>query len=211
MKDGFIKVAAATPEVRVADCIWNGERTIKLVEEAEQQGIKVLVFPELGITGYTCGDLFLQDTLLENAKKMMWNITEATEGKDVFVFVGLPLQIKDRLYNVAAAIQNGELLGLIPKKYIPNYSEFHESRHFQAGKAETEDVFVDGLLVPFGQNLLFTNTETGMTLAAEVCEDLWAPVSPSTLHAMSGANVLVNLSASNEVVGKGKRRRYRFS
>jgi len=207
MKHGFIKVAAATPEVKVADCIWNGEQTIKLIEEAEQSGVKVLVFPELGITSYTCGDLFLQDTLLDAARKTMWNIAEATEGKDVFVFVGLPMQIKDKLYNVAAAIQNGELLGLIPKQYIPNYSEFNEGRYFQAGRAETVDVFVDGLLVPFGQNLLFTCEELHMTLAAEVCEDLWAPVPPSSYHALAGANVLVNLSASNEVVGKNIRRR----
>ena len=207
MKDGFIKVAVATPEVRVADCIWNGEQTIKLIEEAEKQGVKVLVFPELGITGYTCADLFLQDTLLDAARKTMWNITEATEGKDVFLFVGLPIQIKGKLYNVAAAIQNGELLGLIPKQYIPDYSEFNEGRYFQAGGAECTDAFVDGLLVPFGQKLLFTCEELGMTLAAEICEDLWAPIPPSSYHALAGANVLVNLSASNEVVGKETYRR----
>lgn len=207
MKHGFIKVAAATPEIKVADCIWNGEQTIKLIEEAENLGVKVLVFPELGITGYTCGDLFLQDTLLDAAQKTMWKIAEATEGKDVFIFVGLPLQVRDKLYNVAAAIQNGELLGLIPKKYIPNYSEFYEARHFHGGPAETADIFVDGLLVPFGQNLIFTCEELGMTLAAEVCEDLWTRIPPSNLHALAGANVIVNLSASNELVGKGARRR----
>ncbi len=206
MKDGFIKVAAATPEVKVADCIWNGEQIIKLIDEAEQQGVKVLVFPELAITGYTCGDLFLQDTLLNAARKTMWNIAEATEGKDVFVFVGLPIQLKGKLYNVAAAMQNGELLGLVPKQYIPNYSEFNESRYFQAGSTETVDAFVDGLLVPFGAKLLFTCEEVGMTLAAEICEDLWAPVPPGSYHALAGANVLVNLSASNEVVGKNLRR-----
>ena len=205
MKHGFIKVAAATPEVKVADCIWNGEQTIKLIEEAEEQGVKVLVFPELGITGYTCGDLFLQDTLLDAAQKTMWKIVESTEGKDVFVFVGLPLQVRDKLYNVAAAIQNGELLGLIPKQYIPNYSEFYEARHFHAGPAETADIFVDGLLVPFGQNIIFTCEELGMTLAAEICEDLWTRIPPSNLHALAGANVIVNLSASNELVGKGTR------
>lgn len=207
MKDGFIKVAAATPEIKVADCTWNGEQTIKLIEEAEQQGIKVLVFPELGITGYTCGDLFLQDVLLETARKTMWNIAEATEGKDVFVFVGLPLLVRDKLYNVAAAIQNGELLGLIPKKYIPNYSEFYEARYFHGGRSETADIFIDGLLVPFGQNLIFTCQELGMTLAAEICEDLWTRIPPSNLHALAGANVIVNLSASNELVGKSTRRR----
>ena len=207
MKDGFIKVAAATPEIKVADCIWNGEQTIKLIEEAEKQGVKVLVFPELNITGYTCGDLFLQDTLLNSAKKTMWKIAEATEGKDVFVFAGLPIQIKGKLYNVAAAIQNGELLGLIPKQYIPDYSEFNEGRYFLAGHEENVDSFVDGLLVPFGRKLLFTCEEAGMTLAAEICEDLWAPIPPSSYHALAGANVIVNLSASNEVVGKDMYRR----
>ena len=207
MKDGFIKVAVATPEAKVADCIWNGEQTIKIIEEAEQLGVKVLVFPELGITGYTCGDLFLQNTLLDAAQKTMWKIAEATEDKDVFVFVGLPLQIKGKLYNVAAAIQNGELLGLIPKQYIPNYSEFNEGRYFQEGRPEVADVFVDGMLVPFGQKLLFSCEEVGMSLAAEVCEDLWAPIPPSSFHALAGANVLVNLSASNEVAGKENYRR----
>lgn len=207
MKDGFIKVAAATPEVKVADCEWNAQQTIQLMQEAEEQGVKVLVFPELGITGYTCGDLVFQDTLLENAKKKMWEIAEATQGKDVFVFVGLPLMIKEKLYNVAAAIQNGELLGLIPKYYIPNYSEFSEGRYFKSGKKEVTEIFVDGKLVPFGMNLLFTCESLGMTLAAEVCEDLWAAVPPSSAHALAGANVLVNLSASNEVTGKGQYRR----
>ena len=207
MRHGFIKVAAATPEIKVADCNWNGEQTIQLIEEAEQQGVKVLVFPELCITGYTCGDLFLQNTLLEAAQKTMWKVVKSTEGKDVFVFVGLPLQVRDKLYNVAAAIHNGELLGLIPKKFIPNYSEFYEARHFHGGPAETADIFVDGLLVPFGQNLIFTCEKLGMTLAAEICEDLWTRIPPSNLHAFAGANVIVNLSASNELVGKGARRR----
>ena len=131
MKDGFLKVAVATPEVKVGDCGWNASQTIQLLQEAEEQGVKVLVFPELGITGYTCGDLVFQDTLLENAKKKMWEIAEVTQGKDVFVFVGLPLMIKGKLYNVAAAIQNGELLGLVPKYSIPNYSEFSEGRYFK--------------------------------------------------------------------------------
>ena len=207
MKDGFIKVAVATPEVKVADCEWNAQQTIKLIEEAEEQGVKVLVFPELGITGYTCGDLVFQDTLLENAKKKMWEIVDATQDKDVFVFVGLPLMIKEKLYNVAAAIQRGELLGLIPKYYIPNYSEFSEGRYFKAGKKAVTEILIDGQIVSFGMNLLFTCESLGMTLAAEVCEDLWAPVPPSSAHALAGANVLVNLSASNEVTGKAQYRR----
>ena len=207
MKDGFLKVAVATPEVKVGDCGWNARQTIQLLQEAEEQGVKVLVFPELGITGYTCGDLVFQDTLLENAKKKMWEIAEVTQGKDVFVFVGLPLMIKGKLYNVAAAIQNGELLGLIPKYSIPNYSEFSEGRYFKAGKKEVTDIFIDGQLVPFGMNLLFTCEPLGMTLAVEICEDLWGAVPPSSFHALAGANVLVNLAASNEVTGKAQYRR----
>lgn len=206
MQDGFIKVAAVTPEIRVADCIWNGEQIIHWIEEAENTGIKVLVFPELGITGYTCGDLFLQDMLLNAAKKTMWDIAEATKEKDVVVFVGLPLLIREKLYNVAAAIQNGAVLGLIPKQHIPNYAEFNEGRYFQAGRAAVTEVLVDGISLPFGQNLLFTCEAVGITLAAEICEDLWAPVPPSTYHALAGANVVVNLSASDEVVGKALRR-----
>ena len=207
MKDGFIKVAVATPEVKVADCGFNAGQTIQLLQEAEEQGVKVLVFPELGITGYTCGDLVFQDTLLENAKKKMWEIADATAEKDVFVFVGLPLMIKGKLYNVAAAIQNGELLGLVPKYSIPNYSEFSEGRYFKAGKKEVTDIFIDGQLVPFGMNLLFTCEPLGMTLAVEICEDLWGAVPPSSSHALAGANVLVNLAASNEVTGKAQYRR----
>lgn len=207
MRDGFLKVAVATPEVKVADCSWNAQQTIQLLQEAEEQGVKVLVFPELGITGYTCGDLVFQDTLLENAKKKMWEIADATQGKDVFVFVGLPLMIKEKLYNVAAAIQNGELLGIIPKYYIPNYSEFSEGRYFKAGKKEVTEIFLDGQLVPFGMNLLFTCEPLGVTIATEICEDLWAAVPPSSAHALAGANVLVNLSASNEVTGKAQYRR----
>ena len=207
MKDGFIKVAVATPEVKVADCGWNTQQTLTLLQEAEEQGVKVLVFPELGITGYTCGDLVFQSTLLENAKKKMWEIADATAGKDVFVFVGLPLMIKEKLYNVAAAIQNGELLGIIPKYSIPNYSEFSEGRYFKAGKKEVTEIFLDGQLVPFGMNLLFTCEPLGMTIAGEICEDLWGAIPPSSAHALAGANVLVNLSASNEITGKAQYRR----
>lgn len=206
MQDGFIRVAAATPEIKVADCIWNKEQSIRWIEEAETAGVQVLVFPELGITGYTCGDLFLQDTLLNAARKAMWDIAEATKGKNVFVFVGLPLLIREKLYNVAAAMQNGVVLGLVPKRYIPDYAEFNESRYFQAGRAEVTEVLVDGVSIPFGQNLLFSCEMLGITLAAEICEDLWAPVPPSTHHALAGANVLVNLSASDEVAGKAQKR-----
>ncbi|MGN0505036.1 MAG: NAD(+) synthase [Lachnospiraceae bacterium] len=207
MKDGFVKVAVASPKLKVADCAYNGTETIRMIEEAEAAGVKLLVFPELGITGYTLADLVLQDTLLDNAKETLKQIVEATAGKDVFVFVGLPLMVKDKLYNVAAALQNGELLGFVPKHNIPTYSEFYEGRHYRGGKGEVTDIPFDGQFVPFGMNLLFTCEALGMTIAAEICEDLWTAIPPSSHHALAGANVLVNLSASNETTGKDVYRR----
>lgn len=207
MRDGFIKVAAASPKLKVADCAYNGKEIMQMIKEAEEAGVKLLVFPELGITGYTCGDLFLQDTLLTGAKRTLKDIVEFTEGKDVFVFVGLPLLVKDKLYNVAAALQNGELLGFVPKYNIPAYSEFYESRHFNSGSKEVTEISFDGQFVPFGTNLLFTCEKLGMTVAAEICEDLWTVIPPSSHHALAGANVIVNLSASNETTGKDAYRR----
>lgn len=207
MKDGFIKVAAASPKLKVADCAYNGKEIIQMIQKAEEAGVKLLVFPELGITGYTCGDLFLQDELLENAGKTLKDIVSFTEGKDVFVFVGLPLLVKNKLYNVAAALQNGELLGFVPKHNIPAYSEFYESRHFRSGRHEVTEVLFDCRYVPFGMNLLFTCDKLGITIAAEICEDLWTAIPPSSEHALAGANVIVNLSASNETTGKAAYRR----
>lgn len=207
MKDGFIKVAVATPAMRVADCAYNGNKMIKLMAEAEAAKVKLLVFPELSITGYTISDLVLQDTLLDAARRTLKQLVDATEGKDVFVFAGLPLLVKGKLYNVAAAMQNGELLGFIPKGSIPNYSEFYEARHYSPGKREVTDILFEGQFVPFGMNLLFTCETIGMTIAAEICEDLWTAIPPSSHHALAGANVLVNLSASNETIGKAAYRR----
>ncbi len=207
MKDGFIKVAVASPKLKVADCAYNGKEMMQMIKEAEEAGVKLLVFPELGITGYTCGDLFLQDTLLTGAKRTLKELAEFTEGKDVVVFAGLPLLVKDKLYNVAAAFQNGGLLGFVPKYNIPAYSEFYETRQFISGRREVTEILFDGQFVPFGTDLLFTCEELGMTVAAEICEDLWTVVPPSSRHALAGANVIVNLSASNETTGKASYRR----
>lgn len=207
MKDGFIKVAVASPNLRVADCTFNGNEMIKMIEEAEEKAVKLLVFPELSITGYTIGDLVLQDTLLDAARTTLKKMVEFTEGKDVFVFAGLPLLVKGKLYNVAAAMQNGELLGFVPKHSIPNYSEFYEARHYSRGEKEVTDVMIDGQFVPFGMNQLFTCEPAGMTIAVEICEDLWTAIPPSSYHALAGANVIVNLSASNETIGKDAYRR----
>lgn len=203
MKQGFIRVAAATPEVRVADPVYNAERIYELMKEGVQNHAKIMVFPELCLTAYTCGDLFLQSTLLEKAKEELWKLTEKTKGMDMVSFVGLPWERGGKLYNVAAVIQDGRLLGLVPKRNLPNYSEFYEVRHFNAGNQRPEMVDWNGKQVPMGTNLLFRCANMpGLVLAAEICEDVWVPCPPSIAHAMAGATVIVNCSASDETVGK---------
>lgn len=203
MKHGFIKTAAATPKVVVADCTNNADRILEYIDRAEENKVKVLVFPELCITGYTCGELFLQDVLLNSALEELKRIVAYTQNKDVFVTVGLPLCEDGKLYNVAAAIQNGRLLGLIPKTNIPNYSEFYEARYFNKGNKEVTYITIDNQRVPFGTNLLFRSTNLkSLVIGLEVCEDLWVPISPSSYHALAGATLILNLSASDENTGK---------
>ena len=203
MKHGFIKAAAMTPKIRVADPAYNAEEICKGIEEACTNGAKIIVFPELCLTGYTCGDLFLQERLLAQAKEALRKVADATQGSDALVFVGLPLEKDSKLYNVAAVLQNGEVLAFIPKKHIPSYAEFYETRHFTAGNEVPESCFYEGEEIPFGTNILFeVDVISGLTVGCEICEDIWAPLSPGTLHALAGATVLVNLSASNETVGK---------
>ncbi|MCM1297590.1 MAG: NAD(+) synthase, partial [Muribaculaceae bacterium] len=164
---------------------------------------KIIVFPELCLVGYTCGDLFLQELLLAQAKEALRTVAEATAGSDALVFVGLPLEKDAKLYNVAAVVHNGEVIAFIPKKHIPSYAEFYETRHFTVGNGEPESFLFDGEEVPFGTNILFeSDAVEGLTVGCELCEDLWAPLTPGTMHALAGATVLVNLSASNETVGK---------
>ncbi len=208
MKQGFVKVCAATPNIRVADCESNGTEIIRLLEKCEQEKVKVAVFPELCITGYTCGDLFLHNTLLREAKEQLGRIIKATSQMDMLVLVGLPLTLEGKLYNMAAVIKSGELLGLIPKIHIPNYGEFYERRHFKPGSEDMNYVSLelDGELyedVPVGSHLLFQcENMPDFVLAAEICEDVWVPLPPSSYHALAGATVIANLSASNEVSGK---------
>ena len=208
MKDGFIKVAALTPKIRVADCDYNAAKICLMIDEAWKEGAKIMVFPELCITGYTCADLFWQEALLREAKHELYHIMLHSREKDALIFVGLPWEKDGKLYNVAAAICNGRLLGLVPKRYLPNYNEFYEQRHFTAGSPEADWTEVNGVPVPFGMNLLFCCKEMdGLTVAAELCEDLWTPNPPSVNHALAGATVIVNLSASDEATGKGEYRR----
>ncbi len=203
MNQGFIKVAAVTPKIRVADPVHNRKEICGKLEEACAAGAKIIVFPELCLTGYTCGELFLQEILLKAASARLQEIAEYTRGRDALVFVGLPMEYDGRLYNVAAAVQDGEVLGLIPKANIPSYGEFYEGRHFTPGNREPFLVPFGEKQVPFGTNILFCCENVhGLTVGCEVCEDLWVADSPGTGHALKGATVLVNLSASNETIGK---------
>lgn len=209
MRQGFVKVAAVTPKIKVADTAYNGLQIRKLMRDSVEQGAKVVVFPELCITGYTCQDLFLQEKLLEGAKLELMKLIKESEALDAVFFVGLPYEIKGKLYNVAAVFANGQMLGMVPKSYIPNYNEFYEVRHFASG-AElcTETVLQDGSTVPVDRDLIFVCEQLPkLRIAVELCEDLWTPNPPSIAHALSGADVIVNLSASNEITGKDDYRR----
>ena len=207
MEQGFIKVAAVTPKIRVADPAYNAGVICERLEEACKNGAKIIVFPELCITGYTCGDLFLQEILLREASAQLLCIAERTRGKDALVMVGLPLEREGRLYNVAAVLRDGEILGMVPKANIPSYAEFYEGRHFAEGNAEPVPFSFMGKSVPFGTNILFTcETLHGLTVGCEICEDLWVADAPAVNHALKGATVIANLSASNETIGKDEYR-----
>ena len=208
MKNGYIKTAAATPYITVADCNANGSEIIRLIHEMEKEHVKVMTFPELCITGYTCQDLFLQRRLLDSAWETLLKITKETADVDALVFVGVPFRNHGKLYNVAAVLNRGEIIGLVPKTYLPNYGEFYEQRHFASGLGCLEYVDIEGKRVPFGTDILFIcEEEPELVAAAEICEDLWVTLPPSVLHAQAGANLIVNLSASNEMVGKDSYRR----
>ena len=210
MRDGFIKVAAGTPKIRVADCRYNAEQIFTMMREADKQGVKVLCLPELCLTGYTCGDLFLQDTLLCGAEEGLQTILEATRNLDMVTVLGLPVRCKwdNKLYNCAAVIQSGEILGLVPKTYLPNYEEFYEQRWFASGAGVETSVDLCGETVDMDAAGLFACEKVpNLVLGVEICEDLWATEPPSARLARGGATVILNLSASNELVGKSGYRR----
>lgn len=212
MKHGFIKAAAITPKIKVADPVFNARQICREMDTAAANGAKIIVFPELCITGYTCGDLFLQGLLLKKAKEQLLEIAAHTADKDALVFVGLPIMRENKLYNVAAALYRGDILGFIPKANIPTYAEFYESRHFTPGNKEPVSYILkngaDFKRIPFGTNILFSiDAIEGLLVGCEICEDIWVPNSPATTHAMAGATIIVNLSASNETVGKEEYRR----
>ena len=208
MNYGFIKACAVSPALRVADCPYNAQETIEAMQQAAEDGCQLTVFPELGLTGYTCGDLFLQQPLLDAAEAALREILKASEALQLVALVGLPVTVDAKLYNCAAVICQGALLGLVPKSHIPNYGEFYEKRHYCAAPAGVKEISFAGQKTLFGTKLLFRcETMQAFTLAVEICEDLWAPLPPSTAHALAGATVLANLSASDETVGKAEYRR----
>lgn len=207
MRHGFIKVAAATPDIRVADVDYNKGQIIKQMDEAADAGAKIIVFPELCITGYTCSDLFLQDILLNSAKKALVEIAEYTKNLDALVFVGVPIAVGGELYNVAAALNHGNILGFTTKSFLPNYGEFYEMRQFRPGPKKAEKILFGGKEIPFGPQLLFVEKQmTNLIVSAEICEDVWSPVPPSIEAAREGATVIVNCSASDETIGKASYR-----
>ena len=207
MKHGFVKVAAVTPDIRVTDVAYNKDQIISKLGEAANEGAKVIVFPELCITGYTCSDLFLQDLLLREARKAIVDIAEATRNIDALVFVGAPLCVDGELYNVAVSMNRGKILGFTTKTFLPNYGEFYEMRQFRRGPELARYISFEGQEIPFGPKLLFVarNMET-LVVAAEICEDVWSPIPPSIEAAREGATLIVNCSASDETIGKANYR-----
>lgn len=208
MKNGFVKVAAATPDIRVADVEFNTQNIINVMEEAQKNGAKILVFPELCVTGYTCSDLFDHSVLLKASRKALIEIAENTSDKDMLVFVGAPLEVNGKLYNVAAAMNQGEILGFTTKTFLPNYGEFYEMRQFTPGPQTVREITFEGKKIPFGPQILFqAKGMEELVVAAEICEDVWSPIPPSIQAALEGATVIVNCSASDETIGKDTYRR----
>ncbi len=232
MKYGFIRTAAAVPILKVAACGYNTGKIINMINDAEAAGVEMIVFPELSITAYSCGDLFHQEQLLSGALEGLGMITEALKGLRIMAIAGLPLMVDNQLFNCAAVLQNGEILGIVPKTYIPGYNEFYEERWFASGRnAKSSFVELFGKRVPFGTDLLFESVCSAVSLdstlasrstaasdstasgaesvcfGVEICEDLWAPIPPSSYQATAGASIIFNLSASNEIIGKAEYRR----
>ena len=221
MRDGFICVAAGTPKIRVADCRYNAEQIFTMMREADKQGVKILALPELCLTGYTCGDLFLQDTLLEGAMEGLRTILKATKHLEILAAFGMPVRAAGKVFNCAVAVQKGEVVAIVPKTYLPNYGEFYEKRWFESVDAfdlplqlsvEIPNLEPDGdgaatLYTTLAQTVIECRGMDGLKVGIEICEDLWASDPPSRRLAEAGAAIILNLSASNEVVGKAAYRR----
>ncbi|EKN08597.1 NAD+ synthetase [Parabacteroides goldsteinii CL02T12C30] len=201
MNYGFVKVAAAVPHVQVADCFYNIQQMEGLMRQASDKGVQIIAFPEMSVTAYTCLDLFVQQTLLKNAEQALLKLVSDTADLNILTIAGAPLVTENRLINAAIAFQSGKILGVVPKTYIPNYKEFQEQRWFtSATELRDKTVSIGDRTYPLGSHLLFTAGQ--VKVGIEICEDLWVPIPPSSLLAMEGANILVNISASNELIGK---------
>ena len=206
MKDGFVKVAVGTPKIRVADCVYNAEAISSMIREAEQNGAKMLALPELCVTGYTCGDLFCSDSLLDAAEDAL--VTAAENTGDLLALVGAPVRFGNRLYSCAVAMNRGKIIAVVPKIFIPNYCEFYEARHFSSGEGIDGEVTIGGETVPFGAKTVFEcRAVPSFAVGVEICEDLWSYLPPSTNLAAAGATVIANLSASDEIASKADFRR----
>lgn len=208
-EQGFVRVGAVVPKLKVADTEFNCNEIIKQIEVASNNKIQIAVFPELCVTGYTCQDLFEQDTLLEEAEKALNKILDYTNNLDIICIIGMPIKAENQLFNTAVVIQKGKILGIVPKTFIPNYGEFYEKRWFASSKnANKKEIEILDQKVPFGIDLLFKDKENNeICFGIEICEDIWAVEPPSNKLALLGANIIFNLSASNEVIGKKEYRR----
>ena len=208
-EQGFVRVGAVVPKLKVADTEFNCNEIIKQIEVASNNKIQIVVFPELCVTGYTCQDLFEQDTLLEEAEKALNKILDYTNNLDIICIIGMPIKAENQLFNTAVVIQKGKILGIVPKTFIPNYGEFYEKRWFASSKnANKKEIEILDQKVPFGIDLLFKDKENNeICFGIEICEDIWAVEPPSNKLALLGANIIFNLSASNEVIGKKEYRR----
>lgn len=206
MKHLFLRAAAASPELKVADPAYNAKKIVEVIEAQAAKGTELLVFPELSLSGYTCGDLFLQKTLLEGCLSALKEIAGATAGKKMLVFVGLPVAYENKLYNCAAAVSDGKVLALVAKTYFPNHNEFYELRHFTSGKGicgiGAVRLWEDAWASISPNVIVYDEKRPEVKIGCELCEDLWVPAPPSIGHCKHGAGVIVNLSASNELVGK---------
>lgn len=206
---GFFRAGAAVPKLKVADCDYNKVQITELINKAEENRVKAVVFPELCLSAYTCADLFLQRTLIKECERVLGEIAEETKDKDIYIILGLPVEADSTTFNCAAVLYKGNILGIVPKTYIPNYGEFYEKRWFSSSKdVLSKEINICGQKVPFGANMLFRDAKRPeITFATEICEDLWSPIPPSSYYAVNGATVIFNLSASNELAAKNEYRR----
>ena len=208
MNYGFVKVGSFSNKIKISDVNYNKYTIIDGINQARDKGVNLLVFPELSLTGYTSGDLFFMDTLLNACEPAVLDILKATVGVNMAVVIGMPLKVASAIYNVAVVMFEGEVLGIVPKTYLPNYNEFYEKRWFNPAPDKNTVINFCGKEVPFGKNLLFSaKSFTEFTFGAEICEDAWAVIPPSFNHAINGATIIANLSASDEIISKAEYRR----